>query len=351
MASRKVEDLHQSFQPMVRGLLSQGQKAIDNSEFKGWQFFITDGYRSFEEQTKLYAQGRTAPGNIVTNAKAGQSAHNYGLAVDCAFQKDKKLSYDQKMCALIYPIARKLGFELGADWKGFTDKPHFEHPQWEKISQGKTPEKGNSNMSEKSKELESCLVDREKFWKERDAEIEAHKQTKAELESCNRSKTQIVSERDRLKAIKLELVKLTGKEIDKAEGDVANALNHYYVTEKNKEVDLEKQEKVTTAPQKAVTEGAKEPIRIALSALVGFAVATAYTKYPFLGQIEPDQQVVIMAVVGVLTRTLNELIHNYGKNIGNDLLKTGFLDVSLVSYIQERLMNSIKNSKNGNSSN
>ena len=348
MASRKIEDLHQLFQPMVQELLSKGQKAID-SKFSGWKFFITDGFRSLEEQTKLYAQGRTAPGDTVTNAKAGQSAHNYGLAIDCAFQKDGKLSYDSKMYSLIYPIARKLGFELGADWKGFVDKPHFEHPQWEKISQGKEPEKGS--MAEQSKKLESCLVDREKFWKERDAEIEAHKQTKAELESCNRSKTQIVSERDKLKAIKLELVKLTGKEIDKAEDDVANALNHYYIIEKNKEVDLEKQEKVTTAPQKAVTEGAKEPVRIALSALVGFAVATAYTKYPFLGQIEPDQQVVIMAVVGVLTRTLNELIHNYGKNIGNDLLKTGFLDVSLVSYIQERLMNRIKSSKNENSSN
>lgn len=347
MASRKIEDLHQSFQPMVQELLSQGQKSID-SKFGGWKFFITDGFRSFEDQTKLYEQGRTTPGNIVTNAKAGQSAHNYGLAVDCAFQKDGKLSYDSKMYSLIYPIARKLGFELGADWKGFVDKPHFEHPQWEKISQGKEPEKGK-NMSETA--LEACLRQHSELVTELDELKPKLKQVESELESCTRSKAQIVSERDKLKAIKLELVKLTGKEVDKAEDDVANALNHYYVTERNKEVDLEKQEKATTAPQKAVTEGAKEPVRIALSALVGFAVATAYTKYPFLGQIEPDQQVVIMAVVGVLTRTLNELIHNYGKNIGNDLLKTGFLDVSLVSYIQERLINSIKSSKNENSSN
>lgn len=43
---------------------------------------ITSGYRSFAEQNKLYAQGRTAPGKIVTNAKGGQSNHNYGLAID-----------------------------------------------------------------------------------------------------------------------------------------------------------------------------------------------------------------------------------------------------------------------------
>ncbi|MFJ5622021.1 M15 family metallopeptidase [Peribacillus loiseleuriae] len=43
---------------------------------------IPDGYRSIAEQDKLYAQGRTAPGKVVTNAKGGQSNHNYGLAVD-----------------------------------------------------------------------------------------------------------------------------------------------------------------------------------------------------------------------------------------------------------------------------
>lgn len=40
------------------------------------------GYRSFEEQDALYAQGRTTPGDIVTNAKGGESAHNYGCATD-----------------------------------------------------------------------------------------------------------------------------------------------------------------------------------------------------------------------------------------------------------------------------
>lgn len=164
----------------------------------------------------------------------------------------------------------------------------------------------------------------------------------SELDTCNRSKSQIVGERDRLKEIKLELVKLTGKEVEKAEDDVANALNHYYVTERNNEIDLIKQEKVIEAPKKAVTEGAKEPIRIGLSALVGVAVTALYTKYPFLGQIAPDQQVIVVATVGVLTRTLNELVHNYGKSIENDLLKTGFIDVSMISYIKERLIGWVK---------
>lgn len=43
------------------------------------------GIRSFEDQDRLYAQGRTAPGQIVTNAKAGQSPHEYGCASDWAY--------------------------------------------------------------------------------------------------------------------------------------------------------------------------------------------------------------------------------------------------------------------------
>lgn len=141
MSSRKIEDLHQTFQPMVRNLLEKGQVAIKNT---GWTLFITDGFRSFAEQTALYAQGRTTAGKIVTNAKAGQSAHNFGLAVDLAFQKAGVLSYDAVLYAKIYPIARALGFELGADWTGFTDKPHFEHPNWEKLSNSS---EGSNNMA------------------------------------------------------------------------------------------------------------------------------------------------------------------------------------------------------------
>jgi len=35
-----------------------------------------------EEQTALFAIGRSAPGKVVTKARAGESFHNYGLAFD-----------------------------------------------------------------------------------------------------------------------------------------------------------------------------------------------------------------------------------------------------------------------------
>lgn len=45
-----------------------------------WQPY--SGFRTFNEQDQLYAKGRTRPGGIITNAKGGESAHNYGCATD-----------------------------------------------------------------------------------------------------------------------------------------------------------------------------------------------------------------------------------------------------------------------------
>lgn len=143
MPSRRIEDLDQRFQPMVRNLLDWGQKLIDNT---GWKLFITDGFRSFQEQNELYAQGRTKPGKIVTNAKGGQSAHNYGLAVDLAFQKAGVLSYSPDLYAPIYSVARSMNFELGADWTSFPDKPHFAYPNWRNAIINDGGEKPMPNM-------------------------------------------------------------------------------------------------------------------------------------------------------------------------------------------------------------
>lgn len=49
---------------------------------RGMQALISDGFRTFAEQDAIFARGRTKPGDIVTNARGGQSNHNYGLAVD-----------------------------------------------------------------------------------------------------------------------------------------------------------------------------------------------------------------------------------------------------------------------------
>lgn len=84
---------------------------------------VTSGFRSFAEQDKLYAQGRTELGNIVTNAKGGQSLHNYGVAFDVCF--DSKTPYVGDW-AKIGKLGESIGLEWGGRWASFTDQPHFQ---------------------------------------------------------------------------------------------------------------------------------------------------------------------------------------------------------------------------------
>ncbi|WP_034317375.1 M15 family metallopeptidase [Bacillus zhangzhouensis] len=90
---------------------------------------ITSGYRSFAEQNKLYAKGRTSSGNIVTNAKGGQSNHNYGLAIDYVLLSadgKKALWTVNEKWRRVAQIGKALGFSWGGDWKSFKDYPHLE---------------------------------------------------------------------------------------------------------------------------------------------------------------------------------------------------------------------------------
>ena len=108
---------------------------------------ITQGLRTFAEQDDLYAQGRTKPGKKVTNAKGGQSIHNYGFAVDiCLIIDGKTASWDTAKdwdndqisdwseCVKIFA---KYGWDWGGNWETFKDLPHFDkrgYNDWKKLS-------------------------------------------------------------------------------------------------------------------------------------------------------------------------------------------------------------------------
>lgn len=98
---------------------------VKDAELLGLPIRITEGFRSFERQNELYAQGRTKSGKLVTNAKGGQSNHNYGCAIDIVF---RKLGYDatQDQWLALASIAERHGFEWGGGWNEFIDRPHFE---------------------------------------------------------------------------------------------------------------------------------------------------------------------------------------------------------------------------------
>jgi peptidoglycan L-alanyl-D-glutamate endopeptidase CwlK len=106
--------------------------------------------RSFKLQDELYAQGRTKPGKIVTNAKGGQSYHNYGLAIDIVLLVDKNgdgtfetaswqtnVDFDGDGVSdwmEVVKIFKMYGWEWGGDWK-FTDMPHFQKTFGKSIKQ------------------------------------------------------------------------------------------------------------------------------------------------------------------------------------------------------------------------
>lgn len=88
---------------------------------------IVQTLRTFEEQDLLYQKGRTRPGPKVTNAKAGTSYHNYGLAIDFCLELNGKLVWSvNKDWMTVVNIFKAHGFEWGGDWKSFKDYPHLE---------------------------------------------------------------------------------------------------------------------------------------------------------------------------------------------------------------------------------
>ena len=138
--SRKIEDLHPTVQAKCRAHMAACEEA-------GISLIITSTYRSPEEQAVLYAQGRTAPGKIVTKAKPGQSMHNHRLAYDVVpLRNGKPVWGTSGEDGVLWQKVGALGVEQGLEWAGswvkFKESAHF---QWTgdltlaELQAGKTP--------------------------------------------------------------------------------------------------------------------------------------------------------------------------------------------------------------------
>jgi hypothetical protein len=135
-----IEKLDTSIQPLAWALLADAWEKL------GTELVLTSGYRSLEEQEILYQKGRTTPGPIVTNARPGQSWHNYGLAFDVApVGADGKIYWpnDAQSWRDLAELGKARGLGWGGDFKSIFDPPHFEyHPgvTLEEAAAGKRPE-------------------------------------------------------------------------------------------------------------------------------------------------------------------------------------------------------------------
>jgi hypothetical protein len=117
---KNIATLHPKIRPLAK-------QFILKAKGEGINLIITDGFRTYAQQNYLYAQGRTRKGKKVTNAKGGQSNHNFGLAFDVVPFENGKINYESKNWQKIGRIGKSLGFKWGGDWQGdLVDLPHFE---------------------------------------------------------------------------------------------------------------------------------------------------------------------------------------------------------------------------------
>ena len=101
---------------------------IDAAKAKGIDLLVTSTYRDHESQTALYNQGRTTPGKVVTNAKAGQSWHNHRCALDVVpLVNGKAIWNDNVVWMQIGEIGVACGLEWAGNWKTFKEFPHFQY--------------------------------------------------------------------------------------------------------------------------------------------------------------------------------------------------------------------------------
>lgn len=148
MASREIRHLSPAMQVYYNKFADKCRRDTELLA-AGVTVLLICTHRSNEEQDKLYAQGRTAPGKIVTNARAGHSKHNtvdeHGEPAAEAFdvvpllmgkpvwsdRDDQDTPEDE---AWIWQRVGEHGAAVGLKWYGspgakFPEKPHFQDPE------------------------------------------------------------------------------------------------------------------------------------------------------------------------------------------------------------------------------
>ena len=123
----KIDTLHPLIKAEVLELVTHVNTVILTGKVK---MIVTQGLRTFDEQNKLFAQRPK-----VTNAKGGQSIHNYGLAFDFCLADggrtiwDTVKDFDNDKIAdwmEVVKVFKAAGYTWGGDFRSIVDRPHFE---------------------------------------------------------------------------------------------------------------------------------------------------------------------------------------------------------------------------------
>lgn len=122
--------------PIVKQKLLEFQA---KAKAQGIDFIVTSVYRSIEEQDKLFLRpfdgidndkdGLVDEANEkITNARGGQSYHNWRCAFDIVpIVQGKAIWSNQSLWNKLGAIGQSCGLEWGGSWTGFIDQPHFQY--------------------------------------------------------------------------------------------------------------------------------------------------------------------------------------------------------------------------------
>lgn len=115
----------------IRSLLPCAQRAarafLRKVNDSGIQARIISGSRTYLEQEALYGRGRYGnPGPVVTNARGGQSNHNFGIAWDIAIFDGGRYVSDSAQYDEAAAIGLSSQLEWGGNWDNFRDAPHYQ---------------------------------------------------------------------------------------------------------------------------------------------------------------------------------------------------------------------------------
>jgi peptidoglycan LD-endopeptidase CwlK len=128
VSNTRISQLDPSMQPLAN-------LAVNLMYMKDQPVRVVQGLRTFEEQDALYAIGRTThlDRSPVTNARAGQSAHNFAKAIDVYPLESGKVVIppaSDSRWHVIGETGTSVGLKWGGDFKRLKDYPHLEMPNW-----------------------------------------------------------------------------------------------------------------------------------------------------------------------------------------------------------------------------
>lgn len=151
---RDINELHPKVKELAEALLELCKR-------EGLNIKIGETYRTVERQDYLYEQGRTRPGNIVTNARGSSmsSYHQWRLAFDI-YQNIKGAEYDSNILKRVGKLGQSIGLEWGGSWSSFSDTPHFQYTfglSIKDLNLGKKPPEYISTVEKIDQEYEKAV--------------------------------------------------------------------------------------------------------------------------------------------------------------------------------------------------